>query len=367
MSHCRSVDPTPLTPAQLQALATAAGRELVWGLRNVGRELRLWRRRAQAIPDEMIRLDALEALERKRTNTDGAAVFSTLLDTRHRDLLLLLAIYQAIWDFLDSLGERHPTEANGRELHLALIDALEPGGPLSDYYRHHPWHDDGGYLVELVESCRERCRTLPSYDLVRPLVVREAWRAQVQALNHLPDRVCRDASLERWANHEFATGEAGVEWFELTAAASASLVILPLLALSARPGVSSSEVVATHAAYWPWVSLATTMLDNYADQDEDVANGNHNYFTHYGSGSFGVRRLCDHIARATAGARALPQGERHALIVSAMVAMYISKESDGSARTRSARRALAKSGGSLVRVLVPILRAWRIAYRQRST
>jgi tetraprenyl-beta-curcumene synthase len=339
---------------------------LIWGLRNVARELRHWRRQAEAIPDDVIRHDALDALAHKRTNTDGAAVFSTLLDGRHRDLLLLLAIYQAIWDFLDSLGERHPTEANGRELHLALVDALEPDSPLSDYYRHHPWHDDGGYLAALVESCRERCRTLPSYELVRPLVVQEAWRAQVQALNHLPDRGCRDASLEDWAKREFTAGD-GVEWFELTAAASASLVILPLLALSARTDVTSSEVSATYATYWPWVSLATTMLDNYADQDEDVANGNHNYFSHYRDGTCGVSRLCNHIARATRGARGLPHGERHAVIVSAMVAMYISKKSDGSARTRRARRALTKSGGSLVRVLVPILRAWRIAYRQRST
>ncbi|HEU0019380.1 MAG TPA: DUF2600 family protein [Thermoleophilaceae bacterium] len=366
MSHCRSADPTPLTPAQLRALTLAAGRELIWGLRNVARELRRWRRRAESIPDDTIRCDALDALAHKRTNTDGAAVFSTLLDRRHRDLLLLLAIYQAIWDFLDSLGERHPTEANGRELHLALVDALQPDSPLSNYYRHHPWCEDGGYLVALVESCRDRCRTLPSYELVRPLLVQEAKRAQVQALNHLPDRRHRDASLERWARDELAADQE-VEWFELTAAASASLVILPLLALSARTDVSHSEVVATYAAYWPWVSLATTMLDNYADQDEDVANGNHNYFTHYGDGTLGVRRLCAHITRATTGARALPRGERHAVIVSAMVAMYISKESDRSALTRRTRRALARSGGSLVRILVPVLRAWRVAYRQQST
>ena len=121
------------------------------------------------------------------------------------------------------------------------------------------------------------------------------------------------------------------------------------------------------AAYWPWVSLATTMLDNYADQDDDVANGNHNYFTHYRDSPSGVRRLCGHIARAAQGTRDLPNGERHAVIVSAMVAMYISKECDGKPQTRRARRALTRSGGSLVRVLVPVLRAWRIAYGQRAT
>jgi hypothetical protein len=50
-----------------------------------------------------------------------------------------------------------------------------------------------------------------------------------------------------------------------------------------------------------------------------------------------------------------------------MVAMYISKESDGAPATRRSRQDLARAGGSLVCLLVPVLRAWRIAYRQRST
>lgn len=367
MSHGGEVDPKLLTAAQVAALARAAYRELSWGLRLVARELARWRERAALIPAATIRADAIDALARKRTNTDGAAVFSTLLDHRNAEVVRLLAVYQAIWDFLDSLGERHPTERNGRSLHVALVDALEPDAPVSDYYRHHPWRDDGGYLTDLVEFCRERCRALPSYEQVRPIVVREARRAQVQALNHLHDRRHRDAALKRWAEHEFALDEADVEWYELTAAASASLVILPLLALAGRANLTPEEVHATRAAYWPWVSLATTMLDNYADQDEDIESGNHNYFTHYATCDLGVGRVCRHIDRSVAGVRNLPRGERHAVIVSAMVAMYLSKDNDRSARTRRARRDLARAGGSLVCLLVPILRAWRIAYGQRGT
>lgn len=364
MTSAVSPDPTPLTPAQIHALLAVAGRELCWGLRGVARELRRWHAFAEAIPAVAIRADALDALDHKRTNTDGAAVFAGLIDRRDAGLLRLLAVYQAIWDFLDSLGERHPTEANGRELHRALVDALNPGQPRADYYRYHPWSDDGGYLDALVESCRARCGDLPSYDRVRSLVTREAWRAQVQALNHLPDRVERDAALRRWAEVEFGDDDQ-VAWFELTAAASASLVILPLLALSAKIELCDQEIAATYAVYWPWVSLATTMLDNYADQGEDVASGNHNYFTHYPDGDMGVARLCGHIARCMRGAMALPGGERHVVIVASMVAMYLSKDADGA--PRSQRRQLTCAGGSLVRLLVPILRAWRLAYSQRST
>lgn len=364
MTYAGSVDPTPLTPAQMRALIAAAGRELCWGLRGVASELRGWRELAERIPDEEIRTDAVDALASKRTNTDGAAVFSTLLDRRDPDLLCLLAAYQAIWDLLDSLGERHPTEQNGRELHLALVDALDPDRPRADYYRHHPWRDDGGYLDALVESCRDRCRSLPSYGLVRATIVREATRAQVQALNHLPHREDRDASLRRWARRELADEGADAEWFELTAAASASLVILPLLALAAKPWLDAGEVTLTHAVYWPWVSLVTTMLDNYADQGEDIAGGNHNYFTHYADGDRGVARLGECIHRCTRAALDLPDGERHAVVICSMIAMYLSKDPDGTPRDQ--RRLLRHAGGSLVRLLVPILRAWRIAYSQRS-
>jgi tetraprenyl-beta-curcumene synthase len=365
MSRVIAVDQARLTPALIGALLSAAVRELTWGLREVAGELAAWRRRAEAIPEEAIREDALYALAHKRTNTDGAALFATLLDGRNRDLLLLLANYQAIWDLLDALGERHPTEANGRELHLALMDALDPARPLADYYRHHPWRDDGGYLAALVERCRQRCGEMPSYEQVRDLVVEEARLAQVQALNHLPDRGERDSALRRWALAEFPE-ERRIEWYEITAAASASLVIHPLLALAAKSNLTEREIAMTRNTYWPWVSLATTMLDNFVDQAEDRAEGNHNYFTHYSDSQNGLDRLCRFVRRVTSEAMRLPNGHRHAVVVCSMIAMYLSKDCDETAHSRVARRRLRGAGGDLVKLLVPILRAWRVAYSQRS-
>ena len=114
------------------------------------------------------------ALANKRGHTDGAAFFSILPRARDVTLLRLLVAYEIIWDFLDSVNERGATagQVNGRQLHLALVDALDPQRPITDYYRHHPWHDDGGYLRALVEVCREAARELPSYERVRPLLVR---------------------------------------------------------------------------------------------------------------------------------------------------------------------------------------------------
>ena len=365
MSHAAVVDPTPLTPGQIWALAAAATRELTWGLREVSAEIARWRALATAIPDEPIRDDALYALAHKRAHADGAALFSVLPAERSASLLRLCVAYETILDFLDNVSERHTEEANGRELHLALVDAIDPDRPLADYYRYHPWRDDGGYLKALVTSCRRWCAALPSFESVRPHLLREAERTQVLALNHIDDPDERDKALQEWAHREFP-GEHDLTWFELGGAASASLVILALLALGAEQTVSQTDLDTTCAVYWPWVSLVAVMLDSFADQAEDSESGDHSYVTHYGCPIRTVNRLCGCVRRAAQGALRLQDGHRHAVIVACMVAMYLSKDSARTEKMRPATQKLIRAGGSLCRLLHPILRLWRIAYSQRS-
>jgi len=367
MPHAALVDPTPLTAAQVWALLTAATRELAWGLPEAARAARHWRTRAETIPDAPIREDALYSLTHKRTHAEGAALFAVLPATRNRALLEVLVAYETIWDFLDNVSERHTTEQNGRELHLALVDAFDLDRPLADYYRHHPWQDDGGYLEELVEFCRRSCRALPSYQQVRLLLVQEAWRGQVLALNHLTDADQRDAALRRWAAEECPDDLSEATWFELSGAASASMVIHALLAIAAEPDASELEVGIIHAAYWPWVSLATTMLDSYVDRADDRRSGDHSYVAHYPDDACAVRRIGYCLTRAARGALQLPKGRRHAVIVAAMAAMYLSKDDALRPAARMSTSRLIQAGGSLARLLLPILRLWRMAYSQRSS
>lgn len=366
MPRAVPANPAPLTPAQLHALSVATARELTWGLHEVAVELRHWRRRAELIPDSEIRADALRGLTHKRGHADGAALFSTLPEHRSPELIKLLIDYETILDFLDDVSERHATETNGRELHMALVDAFDPDRPLSDYYRHHPWRDDGGYLVELVEACRGWCLSLPSYERVRTHVVTEAWRAQVLALNHLTDPAVRDAALTAWAASEFPD-EHGLHWFELSAAASATLVILPLLTLAAHDDVTAAEITMTRTAYWPWVSLTAAMLDSHVDRAEDAAAGDHSYVSHYPDETCALKRISYCIGRAVRETLRLPDGHRHSVIVACMVTMYLSKDSVLSPSARRATKELVRAGGSLCLLLHPVLRLWRIAYSQRSS
>lgn len=360
-------DPAPLSARQLWALTTAATRELTWGLPSVAREVHRWRSLASSIPDVPIREDALNALAAKRGHIDGAALFSIIPRTRNPALLRLLVAYEIIWDFLDSINERGAAAglANGLQLHLALIDALDPARPISDYYKYSPWRNDGGYLRALVNACRKNCTLLPEYERVRKLIVQEASRGQVCAINHALDPLVRDSELERWAATEFPAGH-GAWWFELTAAASTDLTIFALLALASEDICTEDQIALTAKAYFPWASGLAAMLDSYVDQAEDALKGDHSYVSHYATPELATYRICLFIRRCLLEAASLKDGERHILIVASMFAMYLSKSSALNSAMGSTTKHIIRAGGSLTRVLHPILRLWRIIYGLRS-
>jgi tetraprenyl-beta-curcumene synthase len=380
-------------------------RELMWGLPCVAGEARVWRARALTIPDAPLRVDALDSFARKRANTDGAALFSVIASSRERRLLQAIVAYETIWDFLDNVSERGATagEINGYQLHRALLEALDLDTKISAYYRHHPWADDGGYLAALVESSRCCCASLASYRTVRHLLIQEGRRANVGVCNHELDPERRQAALDRWAQNEFpraltpsscgepkvlqlscgesdafrllggqpdafrlSCGEPEAFRFELTAAASCSAVIHVLLAMAADAKCDEQWVARAHAAYFPWFSVAVTMLDSYVDQAEDAARGAHSYIAHYPSEEIAMQRVRAAIERSTRSLRDLRHGQRHAVIGACMVAMYASKDSARTPHMRAHTTNLVRAGGPLARALVPVLRLWRIAYGQQS-
>lgn len=361
-------DTTCASLRQAKALGEAVFRELVWGLSEVLREVERWRVLAAGIPDATIRHDALTALVHKRPNTDGAALLWTIPARRCPRLLRLLVAYEIMGDFLDSTIERgaHVGIANGRQLHLALVEAIDVERPMSDYYLHHPWQDDGGYLASLVEACRYGCIMLPAYVSVRPLLIRAAMLAQVQGLNHELDTALRRLALEAWADNEGNAGS-GLGWYETAGAASAWLTVLALMAVAAEPAPPAGRAYAVFLAYFPWIALAATLLDSYDDLVEDELNDTDSYLARYGSFDRAVRRIDELLRRATYEARMLDDGERHAVIVASMIALYLSKDSVRSPQMVAASRMLLRSGGPLAVCLEPVVRTWRLLNSLKDT
>lgn len=352
---------------QLRVVGEAAARELTWGLPAAAHEVSMWRRMALAIPAPTIRADALSALSGKRGHIDGAALFCILPRTRQLNLLRLLVTYQIMFDFLDSVNEHGAAEgqANGHQLHRALTDALNPDSPHCDYYRYHPWRDDGGYLDALVRTCQHACRMMPSYQAVRPFLVEEARRAQVQAINHDPDHGHRDASLRAWARREFPDRD-DLSWYELSGGASSTLRLHVLMALAAKSLLTDTEILRAHDAYFPWIDAATAMLDAYVDQPEDLANGDHSYIGHYPEAEIAIERVELLVRRAIAEVGDLRDGERHVLILACMMTLYLSKGGAWRPEMRDHTRRLLAAGGRLPAFLLPIFRIWRMAHAQRA-
>ncbi len=348
------------------ALAGAIVRELLWGLPGVAREVDLWRSRARAIPDAPARNDALDVFRKSRANADGAALFFTLARRRDTHLLKLLVAYELMADFLDRVSEREACAgvANGRQLHLAMIDALEPDRLARDYFLHSPAREDDAYLRQLVGTCRNSFTSLPAHACVRRPVIQAAELAEVQGINHEPNRDLRDCMLKQWARRRLPQ-DIGLSWFELTGAASAWLSVFALLALAAESKVAEQEGMQTRASYL-WISLTGTMLDSFGDIDEDLAQGAHSYIGHYPSDEIAAARVCELIRQASANARRLRNGHRHAVIVACMVAMYLSKDSTRLPRMRGYTASLLHAGGPLARALLPVLRLWRVAYGQQA-
>lgn len=280
----------------------------------------------------------------------------------------LLVAYEILADFLDCVNERaaHVGIENGLHLHRALLDALSPGASIGDYYRYHPHSNDRGFLHLLVATCQETCVLLPSFDTVRPFVARAARLTDILALNHEPDPRARDIALQAWAKGRFPA-HPELAWFECCASASAWLTILALLALAADPGCDTPQAEKVYDAYLPWVSLTGTMLDSYADMDEDEADDGHSYIAHYPDHQVAVDRVIEILGRALEEVADLRNGERHLVVVACMVAMFLSKDSARAAAKRNSTKNVTRASGPLTGLLVPVLRAWRILYRQQST
>jgi tetraprenyl-beta-curcumene synthase len=332
-------------------------------------QLRGWQRLASAIPDPLLRAQALATLESERLSAAGAALFAaTAPRSRDPALVRALVAYQVICDYLDTLAEQPSADPvrNGAQLHRALADAVTDR-PLADHYRLHATRDDGGYLAALVGACREGCASLPAYAPVRAAALREASRNEVQGVNHAPAGL-REPALRRWAAATRADPAAGdATWFELAAASSSSLAVLALIAAAADPATTTCTAEQVRRAYFPWIEALSTLLDSVADRERDRRTGELNFVGEYPTQARAIARLRELTMRAVAGARGLPRGERHLVLVAGMIAMHVSEAGAWLPWAEPATRAVLRAADTVVMpLLLLVLRAWRRVRTERA-
>lgn len=287
--------------------------------------------RAERIPDPLLRDAALASHRDKVSNSEGLAALAVLAPAEHRAAVTRsLVSYQLMLDYLDGVSESPCADplANGMRLHRAFAVALDPDAEHDDYYFYAPAREDGGYLLELIESCRAPLQSLPSYPAVRGALQRQALLCcESQALNHALHFASVEDQLDEWAARTAADSglEPGFEWWELIAAAAAtSLCVGALLALAATPGATEADARQVESAYFPWASGLNALLDSLVDLDEDPEEASHlrRYESH--------ERAAERLATIAAGARQrvseLPDGRLHEAILAAMGALYLIHE-----------------------------------------
>lgn len=354
----------PAPRASVRLFATAAWRywlQVFPAARGAQRRLR---RLAEAIPDPALREDALVSHRQKSSNSEGLAALAVLAPRDKRAAVARsLATYQLMLDYLDGVSERPTADplANGLRLHRAFEVALDPGAGHDDYYAYAVAGEDGGYLVALIEACREPLRDLPSYAAVRSVLLRQARLCRSsQALNHAMHFAPADELIADWTaatRAEAGLDDGELEWWELLAAAAASsLGVGALLALAATPSAEEADAERVDAAYFPWASGLNALLDSLVDLDEDPEEASH--LRRYRSREIAAVRLGTFAAVARERVSTLPQGRVHEMILAAMGSLYLAQPEAWQPDREQVASAVLKALGPFARpaLLVHLLR-----------
>jgi tetraprenyl-beta-curcumene synthase len=288
---------------------------------HLAREMRYWKARAASIDDPLLRRVALEAQRTKRGNIEGAAAFAVLVPRVRRALTVkMIVAWQAAYDYADLLAEQPCDDrcANARQLHLALLRALQPGVPHDDYYAHYDRREDDGYLRDMIDTTRAAFTQMSN---IRP-VSGPAEEAITRIIAYQALNQDDQGALESWAKRQMST-DSRLQWWETAAAGASSLVVLALLAAAADPRLSPSDVAAIERAYYPWIGALHTLLDSLIDLREDALAGQVSLLSHYNSLEEAGARMQMMAEKALRAARGLRWGGLHALILAGMVSLYL--------------------------------------------
>ncbi|MGD0052512.1 MAG: DUF2600 family protein [Vulcanimicrobiaceae bacterium] len=303
----------------------ATARFLTVVIPRSGRELARIRARAAAIPNAVLREQALASIDLKAYHVQGGAILATFLrGATARRYITIVAALETIYDYLDNLCDRVPNVSRTAyaALHGALLDALDDRRALGDWYRAGPVGDDGGYLRSLVETARAGLRALPHYDEVREQLLEVGeYYAELQVLKHGPSGV-RERECGAWyARHRERFP--GLAWWEFAAACGSSLPVFALIDLAARTRFDPAEIDATLRAYFPGVSAIHILLDYFIDQAEDREHGELNFVACYPSSAAAVEALGGLVRCTLVRLRTLTGAARHRFVVQAMCVFYL--------------------------------------------
>ncbi|SEM40370.1 tetraprenyl-beta-curcumene synthase [Mesobacillus persicus] len=298
-------------------------------LPQVHRELLYWKKKAESIPNEELRKQALASIDDKTFHCEGGSIMSLVALGNYQRATRFIVAYQTISDYLDNLCDRSTSldASDFSALHEAMEDALSIKGELRDYYRERPDKEDGGYLIELVLTCREELHQLENYeDIAGHLLELCRYYCDLQIHKHveLSERVPR---LQNWFNHHRnELPDTDMQWYEFSACTGSTLGIFCLVSYALRDDFKPEFAEIIRNGYFPYIQGLHILLDYFIDQEEDRKEGDLNFCFYYENEEALFKRMKHFIANADHYTAKLPHRNFHKLINRGLLGVYLSDE-----------------------------------------
>ncbi len=314
----------------------------------VHRYLAGWSAKAAAIPDPELRRQALMSIRGKTFHCEGGAIYALLAGNRYKDAVRFIVAYQTISDYLDNLCDRSTSRdpEDFALLHQAMKHALAPAETPIFYYRLHPEKNDGGYLHDLVQTCRKSLGALTSYPLMADALLglgEDYCNLQIHKHVSPTERIPR---LQVWYAERWPD-PADLTWYEFSACTGSTLGIFCLVSYAIAGKLDEKTVSQVRNAYFPWIQGLHILLDYFIDQQEDHLEGDLNFCTYYPSEEILSERLAFFYRQATRHIATLPDERFHQMINKGLLGMYLAdrKVAEQKAIHRTARKMIRLGGG----------------------
>ncbi len=283
-----------------------------------------WKKKANEIPNEELRTQALASIKEKSFHCEGGAVYGLLAQEGRKKIIRFIVAYQTISDYLDNLCDRSTSldEDDFRMLHRSMYHALTPGEVPNNYYQFREDQDDDGYLVSLVLACQDVLQDLPGFQDVQNAMHQLArYYCDLQVYKHV-EKSKRVDLLKKWfAKHEQELPP--MTWYEFSACAGSTLGIFCLAAYASKDRMTVEEVNVLKDGYFPWTQGLHIMLDYFIDQEEDRLEGDLNFIFYYKSEEQMIQRFRYMREKAEKSIRSLPDWRFHQLINKGLIAIYL--------------------------------------------
>jgi len=313
---------------------------------QVDEELAYWSKTAEKGKDNALVKQALSSIDLKKFHAQGGSVYALYPKVDAPRMVKFVVAFQTISDYLDNLCDRAGVqdESAFRQLHLAMLDAVDPLRNINNYYYYYPFKDDGGYLEQLVNECRKQIKDLPSYSLVIEYIKKYIHLyIDLQSYKHLSLKI-REKCLKVWAGY-YTDRYPDLGWWEFSAASGSTLGVFVMLASAFDESLTAENAAVLDHAYFPWICGLHILLDYYIDFQEDIQMGDLNFTSYYKNLKQCEERLAFFSENALNACSKLQYEEFHLTVVKGLLAMYLSDPKAYSNMNKLVSKNLIKKGG----------------------